>query len=120
MGKILVVDDAKLMRKMIKNIVAEMEDYLVLEAENGEAAIELYKVTKPDIVTMDVTMDLKNGADAAKEILEMDPKARIIMITALGQEELLKDCIAAGVKDFIVKPFQKDRVLTAIKKALES
>ncbi len=84
MKKILIVDDAKLMRNMIKNMIAQKEDHKFLEASNGEDAVDLYKATKPDLVTMDITMDIKNGVDATKEILKHDPKARIIMITALG------------------------------------
>ncbi|MDD5067001.1 MAG: response regulator [bacterium] len=118
MYKVLIVDDAKLMRSMVKGALETHGNYTVLEAENGDAAIELYKVTKPDLVTMDITMDIKNGVDAAKEILKFDPDARIIMITALGQETFLKECIGAGVKDFIVKPFTTERIVSAVSKIL--
>lgn len=120
MSKILIVDDAALMRRMIKNALSEDKDHIILEARNGEESIELYKATKPDLVTMDITMDIKNGVDAAKEILAYDKGAKIIMITALGQEEYLKECVGAGVKDFIVKPFTKERVQLAVNKVLES
>jgi len=116
--KILIVDDAKLMRGMIKKALADIPDTLILEAGNGEEAVQLYKATKPDLVTMDITMDYKNGVDAAREILQSDPEAHVIMVTALGQENLLKDCIDIGVKDFIVKPFTRERLLSAISKAL--
>ncbi len=116
--KILIVDDAKLMRGMIKNAVKAFPDLMVLEAGNGDEAIELFKATKPDVITMDITMEYKNGVDAAREILKMDPSAKIIMVTALGQESLLKECIDLGVKDFIVKPFTPDRILSAINKVL--
>ncbi len=120
MSKILIVDDAALMRNMIKNALLENNKHTILEARNGEESVELYKATKPDVVTMDITMDIKNGVDAAKDILSHDKKAKIIMITALGQEEYLKECVGAGVKDFIVKPFTKERVQSAINKVLES
>jgi two-component system chemotaxis response regulator CheY len=116
--KILIVDDAKLMRSMIKNAVKDLPDILMLEAGNGDEAIELFKATKPDLITMDITMEYKNGVDAAKEILRLDPSAKIIMVTALGQENLLKECIEMGVKDFIVKPFTPDRIKSAVTKVL--
>ena len=115
MSKILVVDDATLMRTMIKNALNnDSKDHVILEARDGDEAVNLYKATNPDVVTMDITMDIKNGVDAAKEIMAEDKDARIIMVTALGQEEY----ISLGVKDFIVKPFSKERVLSAIKKVL--
>jgi two-component system chemotaxis response regulator CheY len=116
--KILIVDDAKLMRGMIKNAIKDFPDIMMLEASNGDEAIELFKATKPDVVTMDITMEYKNGVDAAREILKIDPSAKIIMVTALGQESLLKECIELGVKDFIVKPFTPERILSAINKVL--
>lgn len=119
MSKILIVDDAKLMRNMIKNTLSEQSDNIVVEAQNGDDAVETYKVTTPDLVTMDITMDYKNGVEAAREILKQDPKARIVMVTALGQEELLKECIGLGVKDYIVKPFTKERLISAVEKALK-
>lgn len=118
MSKILIVDDAKLMRNMIKNILIKNGDHQIIEATNGQDAIEVFKAVKPALITMDITMDVKNGVDAAKEILSIDPKAKIIMVTALGQEEFLKECIAMGVNDFIVKPFNEDRVLKAVEKVL--
>ena len=116
--KLLIVDDAKLMRGMIKKAFSDVPDTVILEAENGDNAIELFDATNPDLVTMDITMDYKNGVDAAREILARHPGAKIIMVTALGQENLLKDCINLGVKDFIVKPFTRDRILSAAGKAL--
>jgi two-component system, chemotaxis family, chemotaxis protein CheY len=118
--KILIVDDAKLMRGIIKGAFTGMPDWTILEASNGEDAIQLYKATKPDLVTMDITMDYKNGVEASREILAVDPEARIVMITALGQENLLKECIEMGVKDFIVKPFTKERVISAASKILNT
>lgn len=118
MPKILIVDDAKLMRTIIKNSLKDLNDFTFLEAENGNDAVDVYKVTKPDLVTMDITMDFKNGVEAATEIKGLDPDANIIMVTAMGQEKMLKECIALGVKDFIVKPFDKERIVAAVKNAL--
>jgi len=120
MSKILIVDDATLMRTMIKNALDQDKENIILEARDGEEALELYRATKPDLVTMDITMDIKNGVESAKEIFAYDKDAKIIMITALGQEEYLKECIGAGAKDFIVKPFTKERVLSAVNKVLGS
>ena len=119
MSKILIVDDAKLMRNMIKNMITQKEGHKFIEASNGEDAVMVYKAIKPDLVTMDITMDIKNGVDATKEILKHDPEAKIIIITALGQEGFLKDCVKLGVKDFIVNPFSKERVTSAINSILE-
>lgn len=118
MCKILVVDDAKLMRSMINKTLAQYSENIVLEAKDGIDAISMYKLMKPDVVTMDITMNCKNGIDAAKEIIEYDPDAKIVMVTALGKENLLKECVRAGVKDYIVKPFTSERLLSALKKAL--
>jgi two-component system chemotaxis response regulator CheY len=116
--KIMIVDDAKLMRGLIKKALSAIPEVLLLEAENGAEGVELYKATKPDLVTMDITMDYKNGVEAAREILQTDPSAKIIMVTALGQENLLKESVDLGVKDFIVKPFSQERLLAAVGKVL--
>ena len=118
MKKIMIVDDATLMRTMIKNIINEIGDVTIIEARNGYESVRLFKATNPDLVTMDITMDVQNGVDAAKEILHYDKTAKIIMVTALGQEPLLRDCIRAGVKDFIVKPFTRERLIAAINNIL--
>lgn len=119
MKKVLIVDDAKLMRNIIKNILLDKQEYIIFEAENGHDAVECYKNNHPDVVTMDITMELKNGLDAAKDILTFDPRAKIIMVTSLGQEKLVNKCIQAGIKDFITKPFSKERVHMAISRVLE-
>ena len=118
MKKILIVDDAKLMRNIIKSCLPE-DEFVFIEANNGQDAVEQYKQIRPDVVTMDITMDQKNGVDAAREILEFDTNARIIMVTSLGQEKLLGECLEAGVRDYLVKPFTKDRVKSAVFKAME-
>jgi two-component system chemotaxis response regulator CheY len=119
MSKILIVDDAQLMRNMIKNNILEHGNHIIYEAKNGEEAVKLYKEKKPDLVTMDITMEIKDGVAAAKDIINHDSNANVIMITALGQEKLLRECVKAGIKDYIVKPFSKERLHSAVTKALE-
>lgn len=119
MGKsILIVDDAAFMRMMIKNIVLKNGYEVVGEAENGQVAVELYKQHKPDLVTMDITMPEMNGIDGVKAIRAIDPNARIIMCSAMGQQSMVMEAIQAGAKDFIVKPFQQDRILQAIERVM--
>jgi len=116
--RILIVDDAAFMRMMIKNIVTKNGYEVVGEAENGQAALELYKEHKPDLVTMDITMPEMSGIEGVKAILQFDPAANIIMCSAMGQQAMVMDAIQAGAKDFIVKPFQQDRILQAIERVL--
>ncbi len=118
MATILIVDDAKFMRTLVKDALVPRGHEVIGEAENGNQAVELYKKMKPDLVTMDITMREKDGIQAAEEILALDPKARIIMVTALGQENLLTRAIKIGVKDFVVKPFPPERLQKAAEKAL--
>jgi len=116
--KILIVDDATFIRTMVKDILVPRGFEIAGEAENGNQAVEMYEKVKPDLVTMDITMKEKDGLEAAKEILARDSNARIIMVTALGQEKMLMDSFKIGVKDFVVKPFKPERVLSAVEKAL--
>lgn len=118
MKRILIVDDARLMRNIIKNTLLEDQPYTIYEANNGRDALEFYKTHRPDLVTMDITMDIKNGVDTAKDILSFDRKARIIMITSMGQENRMRECIQAGVRDFIIKPFSKDRIKATVARHL--
>jgi len=119
MGKtVLIVDDAAFMRLMIKDILTKNGYNVVGEAENGVAAIEKYKELNPDLVTMDITMPEMDGIAAVKEIKAIDAGARIIMCSAMGQQAMVIDAIQAGAKDFVVKPFQPERVLEAVSKAL--
>ena len=115
---VLVCDDAIFMRTMISDILAQSGFEVVGEAETGREAVEKYRQLKPDLVTMDITMKQKNGLEAAQEILAKDPQARIVMVTALGQEKMLMDSLALGVKDFVVKPFEAQRIISAVNKAL--
>jgi two-component system chemotaxis response regulator CheY len=118
--KVLIVDDAAFMRMMIKNILTKNGFEVVGEASNGAEAVELYKKLKPDLVTMDITMPEMDGIEALKKIKEIDPNAKVIMVSAMGQQQLVIEAIQAGAKDFIVKPFQPDRLLEAVNKALSS
>lgn len=115
MIKVLIADDATIMRNILKKTINEhYEDFTILEARDGQEAVDLYRGEKPDLVTMDITMERKNGLDAAKEILQMDKQAKIIIVTSLGQEKMLNECVQAGVRDYIVKPFSKERILSSI------
>ncbi len=118
MARVLIVDDAKFMRTLVRDALTKAGHEIVGEAENGNQAVDLYKNLKPDLVTMDITMREKDGLDAASEILKSDNRARIIMVTALGQEDLLARAIKMGVKDFVVKPFPPERLQQAAAKAL--
>ncbi|AMW98500.1 response regulator [Rummeliibacillus sp. G93] len=116
--RILIVDDAAFMRMMIKDILTKNGFEVVGEAGDGAQAVEKYAELKPDLVTMDITMPEMDGIAALKEIKQKDPSAIIIMCSAMGQQAMVIDAIQAGAKDFIVKPFQADRVIEAIQKAL--
>ncbi|WP_019242298.1 MULTISPECIES: response regulator [Bacillus] len=116
--KILIVDDAAFMRMMIKDILSKNGFDIVGEAADGMQAVEKYKEIQPDLVTMDITMPEMDGITALKEIKKINPAAKIIMCSAMGQQAMVIDAIQAGARDFIVKPFQADRVLEAINKAL--
>ncbi|MDT3699255.1 MAG: response regulator [Thermincola sp.] len=117
-ARILVVDDAAFMRMMIKDILTKNGYQIVGEAENGRIALQKYQELRPDLTTMDITMPEMDGITAVKEIKKVDSRANIIMCSAMGQQAMVIDAIQAGAKDFIVKPFQPDRVLEAIRKAL--
>nr|WP_279233427.1 response regulator [Desulfofundulus thermobenzoicus] len=114
----MVVDDAAFMRMMIKNIITKNGYEVAGEAENGKEAVKMYAELKPDLVTMDITMPEMDGIDAVKAIRAIDPNANIIMCSAMGQQAMVMDAIQAGAKDFIVKPFQQDRILQAIERVL--
>ena len=119
MGKnILIVDDAAFMRMMIKDILSKNGYTVAGEAENGAKAVEKYNELKPDLVLMDVTMPEKDGIQALKEIKAADAGAQVIMCSAMGQQAMVIESIQSGAKDFIVKPFQADRVLEAVKKVV--
>ena len=115
---ILICDDAAFMRMMIKDILTKNGYNIVGEAENGLKAVEKYNETKPDLVLMDITMPEMDGIQALKQIKSTDPAACIIMCSAMGQQAMVIEAIQSGAKDFIVKPFQAERVLEAVKKVV--
>jgi len=115
MGKrILVVDDAMFMRKMLGDILRAAGHDVVGEAENGKEAYAKYKELEPDLVTMDITMPVCNGIDGVKLITDDYPGAVILMVSAMGQENMVIDSVKNGAKGFIVKPFERDKILTTI------
>ena len=116
--RVLVVDDAAFMRTTAKDILSKNGYEIVGEAENGMKALEKYQELKPDLVTMDITMPEMDGITAVKEIKKVDPGAKVVMCSAMGQQAMVIEAIQAGARDFIVKPFQADRVLEAIRKAV--
>lgn len=114
--RVLICDDAAFMRMMLKNIL-EKEGFTICdEAANGAEAVECYKRLHPDIVTLDITMPEKDGIEALAEIMAFDSNAKVIMCSAMGQQSFVLDAIKLGAKDFIVKPFDKSRVLDAVNK----
>jgi two-component system chemotaxis response regulator CheY len=118
LSKILIVDDAAFMRFMLKDILIKGGHEVIGEAPNGFVAIEMYNSLFPDIVTMDITMPEMDGTEALKKIMSQHPSAKIIMCSAIGQKHKVVQAIQAGAKDFIVKPFQPDRVIEAINRVV--
>ena len=116
--KILLVDDAAFMRMLIKDTLTKNGYTNILEAADGAIACDIYAAEKPDLVIMDITMPNKDGLETLKEIKAMDPGATIVMCSAMGQETMVMDSIKSGAKDFIVKPFKPERVLSTVKKIL--
>ena len=118
MARVLVVDDAVFMRKVVSDALTKGGHEIIGEASNGQEAVERFQELKPEVMTLDITMPEKDGLAALKEIIAMDPQARVVMCSALGQESKVLEAIKAGAKDFVVKPFQVERVLDAVGKAL--
>lgn len=118
MRKIMIADDSAFMRTLLKKIASENDGVEVIEAEDGKQAVELHKKEKPALTLMDVVMPNVGGLEALKQIMEAEPGAKIIMVSAVGQETLIKEAISLGAYDFIVKPFKEEQVQEAIKKAL--
>ncbi len=117
--RVLIVDDAIFMRRMIGDILKQKGYEVAGEAGNGKEAVEEYLKVKPDLVTMDIIMPEVGGIDAVKEIIRLDKNAKILMVSAMGQQQLVVEAIQAGAKDFIVKPFEASRVLSAVERLLE-
>jgi two-component system, chemotaxis family, chemotaxis protein CheY len=118
-AKILIADDLSFMRMIQKEILTQRGYIIAGEASNGAEAVEKYRTLRPDLVILDITMPLMNGLEAMRKIFAIDPAARVIMCSALGQQNLIVEAIRAGVRDFIVKPFKSERILSAIEKALQ-
>jgi len=118
MAGIMIVDDAAFMRMMIRDILTKNGYVVSGEAENGAVAVENYLALKPDLVIMDITMPEMDGIEALRRIKAIDPSAKVIMCSAMGQQAMVIDAIQAGARDFVVKPFQPDRVIEAVRKAL--
>ena len=118
-AKILVVDDAVFMRRMLSDILKEGGYEVAGEAANGKEAVDQYGLVKPDLVTMDIIMPEMGGIEAVKEIIENDDSAKILMVSAMGQQQLVVEAIQAGAKDFVVKPFEASRVITAVERMLK-
>lgn len=113
MKKVLIVDDAAFMRVSIKNMLGKNGFEIVGEAENGKIAIQKYQDLSPDVVTMDITMPEMDGLTSLKKILSIDPEANVIMISAMGQESMVREAVLSGAKGFIVKPFKEDVIVAA-------
>lgn len=118
MKRVLIVDDAAFMRMAIRNILVKHDFEVIDEAENGLVGLNKYKELKPDLVTMDITMPEMTGLDALKEIIAFDPGAKIVMVSAMGQEQMVMEAIRNGAKSFIVKPFKEDHVIQTLNKLL--
>jgi two-component system chemotaxis response regulator CheY len=117
-AKIMVVDDAAFMRMMLKHILESGGHEVLWEAATGAEAVEKYKAFRPEVVTMDITMPEMEGIEALRLIREADPRAKIIMCSAMGQQRQIVEAIQSGARDFIVKPFQGPRVLEAVSKVM--
>lgn len=118
MGKILVVDDAAFMRMMMKDILTKGNHEVIGEAEDGKQCLLEYAKLKPDLVTLDITMPELDGLNTLLALKKMDPAAKVVMVSAMGQQNIVVQAIKAGAKDFVVKPFQPERVMEAVNKAL--
>ena len=118
MARVLVVDDAAFMRKLVTDALTKGGHEVIGEAGNGVEAVSRFQELKPDLVTLDITMPEKDGLAALQDIISLDPGARVIMCSALGQESKVLKSIKIGAKDFVVKPFQPDRVIGAVEQAL--
>lgn len=116
----MIVDDVAFMRQMLKDVLQTGGHKIIAEVSSGDEAIRLYKQIKPDLVTMDITMPFMDGIEALTNIKKYDQNAKVIICSAMGQQAMVLNAIMAGAKDFIVKPFQKERVLEAIDKVLFS
>ncbi|MBS4032733.1 MAG: response regulator [Clostridiales bacterium] len=116
--KVLITDDTAFMRMTLRNILEKNGYEVVGEAEDGQVAVDKYSELRPDLVTMDITMPRMDGITAIKKIMEVDPQAKIVVCSAMGQKALVIEALNAGARDFIVKPFQAERIINAIQKIM--
>lgn len=119
MAKILIVDDSKTSRKFLRNMLEQAGHEIVAEAVNGAEGVEKFRIYRPDITTMDIIMPVLGGIDAVKDIIEIDPDAKIIMVTAAGQKANMIEALKKGAADFIQKPFDMDVIVNTIEKVME-
>ncbi len=117
---VLIVDDIPYVRKTLRQILSQRGYQVVGEAEDGDQAVRLYEESRPDLVTMDLVMPIQNGVEATRAILKKFPEARIVVLSAMMQENLVADAILAGAKDYIIKPFQTDEVLRVLNSVMGS
>ena len=118
MAKILIVDDSRTSRKILREYFTEAGHEIIGEAENGQEGVDKYAELKPDIVTLDITMPVLDGLGALKEIKKIDPEAKVVMITAIGRQTKVVEAIKLGASDFVTKPFDKDNILKIISKII--
>ena len=116
--KVMIADDASFMRQLIKDVLVKFGYEVVAEAESGEEAALKYQQTRPDVVTMDIVMKGENGIDAIKNIIKFDPQAKILVISAMGQQAMMVEAIQAGASGFVVKPFKAEMLLMEVKRVL--
>ena len=119
MPRILVVDDSKFMRMALKNILQKIGSEVVGEAEKDTEAVEKYKELKPDLVTMDIIMPIESGLNAVRNICEFDPDAKIVMVSAMGQESIIEEAMQLGAKGFVIKPVNPEKLIDTINRVLE-
>jgi len=118
--RVMIVDDALFMRNILKDICVRAGYEVVAEADNGETALALFREYRPELVTMDIVMPRRSGIEALRDIMAEDPRARVVMVSALGQDSLVLEAVEAGARDFIVKPFKEEKVLDVIRRVTAS
>ena len=116
MAKILIVDDSRTSRKMLRNILESNGHEIIDEAVNGQEGVQKFQALKPDVVTLDITMPVVDGVEALKMIKALDPESKVVMVTAAGQKNTMIECIKAGANEFLTKPFEQQEIVDVINK----
>ena len=116
MAKILIVDDSRTSRKMLRNILESNGHEIIVEAVNGQEGVQKFQALKPDVVTLDITMPVVDGVEALKMIKALDPESKVVMVTAAGQKNKMIECIKAGANEFLTKPFEQQEIVDVINK----